>query len=123
MRSNRVPDRSVGALCDAARGWRFRRSLYIKTVKSSVGEIISDDTATRDPRALTNAGLLDAVGETQGRDYQPSQLVRGEWLNIRGRRPDRSEADPYRALHASATFEERHDRPVSDRSTCCVVRS
>ena len=102
VRRHRLPDRSVGALCDAARGWRFRRSLYIKTVRSSSDEAISDDTATRDLRALTDAGLLDAVGERRGRYYQPSDVLRSEWQGIRSQRTARGEDDPYEVVTGRA---------------------
>jgi Fic family protein len=95
VRKRRLPDRVVGPLCDAARGWRFRRSMYVKTVLSSAGEAISDDTATRDLRALTDAGLLDPIGERRGRLYQPSDQLREEWQRIRSHRPARGEDDPY----------------------------
>lgn len=97
-RQLRLPDRCIGALCDASRGWRFRRSLYIKTVQSSAGETISDDTATRDLRALTKAGLLDPVGEKRGRHYQPSDQLREVWAGIRNLRPARGEDDPYQVV-------------------------
>lgn len=101
-RQFRLPDRCVGALCDASRGWRFRRSLYIKTVQSSVGDSISDDTATRDLRALTTAGLLDPVGEKRGRHYQPSDQLREVWASIRNLRPARGEDDPYEVVKGRA---------------------
>ena len=41
-----LPPRCVGALCDAAHGWRLRRSLYMKVVQSALGETITEATAT-----------------------------------------------------------------------------
>lgn len=94
-RRHRLPDRSVGALCDAARGWRLRRSLYIKTVRSSAGEVITDATATRDLSAMTKAGLLDPVGEKRGRHYQPTAELTQVWRSIREARRSRPTDDPY----------------------------
>jgi Fic family protein len=95
MRAHHLPDRTVGALFDASRGWRLRRSLYVKTVKSAMGEEISDDTATRDLRALVDAGMLVAVGERRGRQYEPSEDLRDAWRAVRSQRPARPDADPY----------------------------
>jgi Fic family protein len=94
-RHHHLPDRCVGALCDASRGWRLQRSMYGKTVRSSAGEAISDDTATRDLRALVAAGLLVPVGERRGRSYQPSDSLRSAWQAIRDQRPSRRDEDPY----------------------------
>lgn len=94
-RRHRLPDRSVGALCDSARGWRLRRSLYIKTVKSSAGEEITDATATRDLSAMAKAGLIDPVGEKRGRYYQPTAELTQVWRAIREGRQSRPTDDPY----------------------------
>ncbi|MBX3286755.1 MAG: Fic family protein [Actinobacteria bacterium] len=94
-RSHRLPDRSVGSLCDAARGWRIRRALYVKAVRSSAGEEITDATATRDLAALTRAGLLEAVGDRRGRNYRATPVLAGAWRAIRDARPPSSANDPY----------------------------
>lgn len=95
VRRHKLPDRCIGALCDASRGWRFRRALYLKTVRSSAGEEISDDTATRDLRAMAKAGLLEAVGEKRGRYYHATEELREVWMSIRSHRPVRGVEDPY----------------------------
>jgi Fic family protein len=97
-RAHRVPDRAVAALCDAARGWRLRRSLYVKLVAEGAGEGISDAVATRDLQALVAAGLLAAQGERRGRSYLPTDELRAVWLAIRGQRPERPSDDPYVTL-------------------------
>jgi Fic family protein len=94
-RRHRLPDRTVGALCDAARGWRLRRSLYVKTVRSSAGEEITDATATRDLSAMAKAGLLEPVGEKRGRYYQPTKELIQVWRAIREMRLQRPTDDPY----------------------------
>lgn len=95
VRRARLPERSIGVLCDAARGWQVRRSLYVKAVRATVGEEITDDTATRDLRALTDAGLLVAEGEKRGRSYRGSPELRAIWDDIRRLRPARGHDDPY----------------------------
>jgi Fic family protein len=90
-----LPPRCVGPLCDAARGWRLRRSLYVKVVQSSTGEAITDATATRDLRAIAGAGLLDPQGEKRGRQYQPTPELRRVWESIRSQRPAPVDDDPY----------------------------
>ena len=94
---HRLPERSVSALCDAARGWRLRRSLYMKTVQSGTGEPVSDQTATRDLAAMTRAGLLQPVGEKRARHYRATPELAGAWARIRTQRPGRAEEDPYAA--------------------------
>ena len=93
-----VPVRSIGALADAARGRRLRRSMYAKLVEITDGDPISDLSASRDLRALTEAGLLDAAGAGRGRTYHGSQDLRALWAEIRSSRPPRAEDDPYEPL-------------------------
>lgn len=93
-----LPSRCVAALCDAARGWRVRRSLYIKVVHSSSAETITDNTGTRDLRAMADAGLLDPYGEKRGRQYRATNELRQAWDTIRSQRPPRVEVDPYAQL-------------------------
>ena len=81
--SHRLPDRVVGALCDACRGWRLRRPLYVKTVASSTGEEITAASATRDLAAMVNAGLLVPSGEKRGRSYRGTSVLRSLWQEIR----------------------------------------
>lgn len=90
-----VPERSVAALCDAARGWKLQRSLYSKLVLDGSGEAITDTTATRDLRALVEAGLLDPQGEKRGRTYLPTPDLRTAWESIRSLRQPRADDDPY----------------------------
>jgi Fic family protein len=90
--------RSVAALCDAARGRRLRRSLYVKLVRSGTGEEISDKVATRELQALVAAGLLEALGAKRGRTYRPTAELAGVWRSIREQRPSRPDDDPYVTL-------------------------
>ncbi len=101
VRRRKVPDRSVAALCDAARGWHLQRTLYRKLVLDGAGEQITDDTATRDLRALGGAGVLEPRGEKRGRTYQPTDVLRAAWSAVRVQRPPRSYEDPYESAGQS----------------------
>lgn len=90
-----LPERSIGPLCDVARGWQLHRSLYVKLIKSMSGEPISDETGTRDLKALVDAGLLTPLGEKRGRRYQRGEPLAQVWEEIRSMRPARTETDPY----------------------------
>ncbi|MFV0257854.1 MAG: hypothetical protein ACK5PP_05330 [Acidimicrobiales bacterium] len=90
-----LPERTVGALCDAVRGWRLRRSLYVKITQESNGEPISENMATRDLTAMTRAGLLVSVGQKRGRHYEPSGQLRDLWLDIRADHIRTPIPDPY----------------------------
>ncbi len=96
--SRRLPSRAVGALADAARGRRLRRSGYVKLVEITDGDAISDLSASRDLKALVDAGLLDAHGEGRGRSYSGSQDLRQLWRDMRATRPPKSLSDPYITL-------------------------
>lgn len=58
-----LPERVTPALYDAALGYRLRRSSYVRQTGTD------ERTASRDFRAMTDAGLLTAVGQTRGRNY------------------------------------------------------
>ena len=94
--SHRLPDRTVGALCDACHGWRLRRPLYMKTVLRSTGEEITAASATRDLGAMVTAGLLVPSGEKRGRTYRGTEVLRSLWQEIRQMRLVDTAADPYR---------------------------
>lgn len=73
---HQLPERVIYGLFDAALGLRVRRGTYIATLADS-GDEISDQTASRDFKALVDAGLLIPHGEKRGRSYSGSDLVRG----------------------------------------------
>ena len=93
-----VPSRSIGALADAARGRRLQRSIYMKLVEITDGDPISDLSASRDLKALTDAGLLDAAGAGRGRTYHGSPELRALWADVRSSRPPKAKDDPYETL-------------------------
>ena len=94
---HRLPSRCVGALFDAARGWRLWRSLYIAGVKASTGEVITDTSATRDLKAMVAAGVLTAIGERRARHYVRAPELQAIWETVRSQRRPMAEADPYAA--------------------------
>ena len=93
-----LPARATGALADAARGRRIRRSIYAGLVEMTTGDAISDLTASRDLKALVDAGVLEPQGSGRGRVYHGSEALRRLWAEVRAGRPPRSEDDPYVTL-------------------------
>lgn len=92
-----VPERAVSTLCDAARGWTMRRSLYLTRTETNDGEPISDGMASRDLQMMVRAGLLTALGNKRGRRYRPSAELADIWQQIRNLRLARDDTDPYQA--------------------------
>ena len=92
---HRLPERTIGALCDAARNRRLWRSLYVKIVKSSTGDDLSEHQASRDLAAMASAGLLVAQGDKRGRRYEGSPEIRNIWHEIRKTRAPKSAVGPY----------------------------
>lgn len=90
-----LPERTIGALCDGARNRRIWRSLYVKIVKSSTGDDISEHQATRDLASMSSAGLFLAHGDKRGRHYVASPELRKVWTAIRETLPPQSAVDPY----------------------------
>ena len=86
LEARRLPERILDVLYFAALKFRVRRSTYIAQVD------VDERTATRDLRALVDAGLLEAVGETRGRHY-----VRGTRLDeiVGSLAPAERMRDPY----------------------------
>lgn len=90
-----LPERCVGPICEAAYGVRVRRATYRSNVETTFGESIPDQTASRDLRALVNAGLFVPIGDTRGRFYVPSDELATAWQTVRSRRPPRVTDDPF----------------------------
>lgn len=89
-----IPMRSVAGLYDAALGMRLRNASYRSSVASAEGGEISNLTASRDLRALVDAGALDAHGERRGRSYVAGRPVVELYRQIRSERPP-GLADPF----------------------------
>lgn len=65
-----LPERTTLALLEAAFGLRVRNASYRATVE------VSNNLASRDLKALVDAGLLMPEGEKRGRDYVAAPIVR-----------------------------------------------
>lgn len=102
-----LPDRVADALYDAALGFRLRRSSYVARTGTD------ERTASRDFRAMVDAGLLTAIGQTRGRHYKAGPALapvrqatrRGSpimdpypWLPARLLEPTRPPAAPDRPI-------------------------
>ena len=84
---HRLPERVVPALVDAARGLRLRNSGYRNLVLTSQGEEITENTASRDLRAMVEAGVLEPRGERRGRLYVAGIPLIDAWRDVRSLRP------------------------------------
>ena len=93
-----LPPRAIGALADAARGRTIRRANYLHLVEITDGDPISDLTASRDLKALVDAGILEATSAGRGRTYHGSPELRRLWHDVRSSRPPKSQDDPYQTL-------------------------
>lgn len=83
--------RVIPALFNAALGFRLQRSAY----RALADDVVSEMTATRDLKAMADAGLLVAHGERRGRYYTASDELRSIAREIRERRPSQDDADPF----------------------------
>lgn len=90
-----LPERSVGALLDAATGLRIRNASYRALTEATAGEEVSDLTASRDLKALVDARLLSPVGANRGRYYVAADELAELRAEIRATRPPRADEDPF----------------------------
>lgn len=86
-----LPARVIPVLFNAALGFRAQRSAYRALADEDVSEVM----ATRDLRAMADAGLLVAHGERRGRFYTASPELRAIAREIRERRPRQDDSDPF----------------------------
>ena len=78
----RLPERSLGALWDAALGLRVNNTTYRNFADVSLA------VAGRDLKALSDGGLLEARGQARGRYYEASEKLKALEFSIRrDRRP------------------------------------
>jgi len=93
--SHGLPQRCAAALMDAAYGLRLRRGSYRDSARSATGEEISEQTATRDLKAMADRRLLTPLGERRARYYlagtEPVELLE----RIRASRPSQTRNDPF----------------------------
>jgi Fic family protein len=92
----RIPERSIGPLCEAAMGRRVRRASYVANAEVTFGETVPKLTASRDLKTLVTAGLFHPIGDKRGRYYLASETLKAEWDKIRAAsEPSRAEEDPF----------------------------
>lgn len=90
-----LPERCAVALMDAAYGLRIRRGSYRTSVEGVTGEEVSEQTASRDLRAMVDQRLLEPLGERRARYYLagPGPIeIRNQ---VKASRPPRADEDPF----------------------------
>ncbi len=94
-----LPERTAGALAEAALGFRLRNSSYRAVVEVTHGDTLPDLTASRDLKAIVDAGLFEPIGERRGRYYLAAPALLAEQERIRSSRAPKETDDPFeRAL-------------------------
>lgn len=100
-----LPERTTGALAEAAHGFRIRRASYRSIVDITQGEEVTDLTASRDLRAIVDAGLFEPIGEARGRYYLASPPLRRHYEQIRAARAPRETDDPFERARGQLQLE------------------
>jgi Fic family protein len=91
---NRLPERTLNALYDAAMAFRVRNGTY-RAILADTEEEITDQVASRDLKHLTELGLLLPHGTARGRFYTAApQLAEIRRAIVEGRDP-RDNSDPF----------------------------
>lgn len=91
---SRVPERAVSALFEAVFGYRVWRATYMAGLDAA-GESISEQTATRDFKALVDAGLLEPHGDKRGRYYTAAPPLQDIARRARQARRPKDYSDPF----------------------------
>jgi Fic family protein len=89
----RLPERVAAPMFNAAQGFRLRNASY-----RSLADV-DEALASRDLKALVEAGLLEAIGERRGRHYVASETVKAMELAIRLERKPLD--DPFELVSAT----------------------
>jgi Fic family protein len=95
VEENRLPERVIPLLFDAAVGLRVRNATYRASMEEAGEEPVTEQTASRDFQRLTEAGLLKPNGERRGRYYTATPVVAQFWHQIRADRVARDDTDPF----------------------------
>jgi Fic family protein len=90
-----LPERCAVALVDAAYGLRIRRGSYRTSVEEVTGEEVSEQTASRDLRAMVDQGLLNPMGERRARYYLAGPKPTEIRHQVKASRPPRADEDPF----------------------------
>ncbi len=81
VRSVGLPERAIYALFDTTVGFRVRNGTYRKVAE------VSEQIASRDLKAMVDAGLLQPAGEARGRSYSRSKTLVQLWQRTREKFP------------------------------------
>lgn len=90
-----LPERCAVALMDAAYGLRIRRGSYRTSVEGVTGEEVSEQTASRDLRAMVDQKLLEPLGERRARYYLAGHRPTEIRNQVKASRPPRADEDPF----------------------------
>ena len=91
---HRLPDRMIHAMFDAVTGFRVRNAIYRATLEEA-DEEISEQSASRDLKTLTDLGLLAPKGEKRGRHYIRAGELVEIYQRVSANRTARSNDDPF----------------------------
>lgn len=100
----RLPDRSAIPVFDAALGWPITNPRY--RTDAEVGEYV----ASRDLKALCDAGLFEPIGEKRGRFYRRTGVLEKLRNSVRIRKPPEN---PYDLIKS----ESQYQLPFVERRT------
>lgn len=96
IEQRKLPDRMIHALFDAVVGFRVRNSIYRATLVDAEKEI-SEQTASRDFKVMTDLELLATRGERRGRYYVRSGALSEVYESVLNARTARDNSDPFTA--------------------------
>jgi Fic family protein len=94
VETNRLPERTISPLFDAAMRYRIRNATY-RAILDQSDEPITDQVAGRDLKQLTDKGLLTAHGSARGRFYTATPLLASLRQAIIDERDPRDDSDPF----------------------------
>jgi Fic family protein len=89
-----LPERTSGALVEAAHGLRVTNAAYKAIVEITAGETVSSLTTSRDLRALVEANLVRPIGQTRGRYYVAEPILLTQRKRIQSSRAPKQTSDP-----------------------------
>jgi Fic family protein len=99
-----LPERTTGALAEAAYGLRLTHSTYKMIMEITAGESVSGLTASRDLKALVDAKLVQPVGRTRGRYYVAEPILLAERKRIQTSRAPKETSDPFELATGQLTL-------------------
>ncbi|MCW5590864.1 MAG: Fic family protein [Burkholderiales bacterium] len=108
VKLRKLMERTVWAVADASIGIKVRNSGYRKQTD------ITNESASKDLRALVEAGLLVPKGERKGRYYEASELIAQLARSVWEPRNDR---DPFALVEESQTKNSQPQLPGIEGAT------